>query len=202
MKNEKPRFTNLDRCYGLDLQRKDFVKWCGYTVGTFPPKPYPRFLFVNAYNIETGHHIENVDIEQDKFYNYLSNHNNCKFNSVIHDKIPINSSNELIRIFENRAHRRKCKACVEYTIYNGGHVYFCIEGIDYFSVKNKSFAGEWRISNDEKIRFITNSELRWVERNWCNLIYRNNISFWCKIQNSNEWQKVPAPWTLTNRFNL
>src|SRR5262249_55867971 len=107
--------------------------------------------------------------------------------------------------------KRKCKAGLEYIIYNTLYrIHFCLDGMHLKAAANKSYDGSNRgrpdnpvgktpstIAWDEKVRSVTGAELRWVYRRRRDPMVSKKVQFWDK--RGGNWIQCPPPWSDPNQ---
>lgn len=106
-----------------------------------------------------------------------------------------NENNQSVN--KNAALRSKSKAGLEYMCFEqqSNIIHFCLDDLDFKEVASKAYKSDYKKSETDKFRIITNSELRWIYRNWDKENVQRSIQFWRRTNSDgSNFETCDAPW--------
>lgn len=195
-------FTDKDRAYGLAGPRAEFLKdrimikvWTGAIKAPFPT--------LDSYQLTKE--INNTPELKDELKKFLAAMKDHKKYHRYYDALKsapkqgVEKSLQLASHEENSILRAKSKFGIEWTLNNGGHVHFILNGLNMSDVTGKTYKTDSpKGPSDEhtvqKERSITGSELRWIYRNKGVPLVQKRVQFWLK--SSGSWSQCLPPWEL------
>jgi hypothetical protein len=187
----KTEFSDGDLVYGIREKRTSLVMHLGVRYATKNGDFSAFPMTVDQLDVDKSKVLPQSSAMWKQFHKDILNHK--KYQTYTHVTKSGAISDEALQTgggfsesTVDSAIRRKCKFGLYWTITNGFHIHFCLDGLSMAQITRKSFKTDRPLGRKPqgreeartKLRAVTGAELRWIYRHRNVPAVQQHVQFW------------------------